>query len=75
MSRRLAAATLDRLGQSDPVSHATHRVLALQALELNWCVLVEELVDAQVATANLDLDLVSHASHADALRAKLVHAI
>ena len=31
----------------------------LKSLQLNWSVLVQELIDAKVATTNLDLDLVT----------------
>lgn len=73
--RRLAVATLDGFGEGDSVRHATHGVLALEALELNWSVLVKEFIDAEVATANLDLNLVTDANDADALRAELVDTV
>jgi len=68
-------AALQSLLEGDAVGHAAHRVLALKHLQLSGSVLVEELVEGQVAAADLDLNLVTDAHDADALAAELVHAV
>ena len=66
---------MESLLQSDAVGHAAHGVLALQNLKLSGSVLIKELVQGQVATANLDLNLVTHAHDAHALAAELINAV
>ena len=56
------------------LSHATHGVLALESLKLSRRVLVQELVDGQEATTNLDHDLSARDLDVDALGAELVDA-
>ena len=51
------------------------RVSTLELLQLSGSVLVQELVQTEVAAANLDLDLVAHAPHIDSLGAELIHAL
>ena len=73
--RRFALSTLDCLLQGDSIRHAAHRILPLEYLQFRRSVLVEELIEAQVATTDLYLDLVTHAHDTHALAAELVNTI
>lgn len=58
----------------NPLAEALQRVIALKTFELSWRVLVQELVNGEVATTDLDNDLASLDLDEHALRAKFVHA-
>jgi hypothetical protein len=51
------------------------RVFALQFLELDGCVLVQELVDREVSATDTDVDLVFLDLDGDALGTELVDAV
>ena len=65
---------LNQLRHCHLVREALQRVLPLQLLQLRWCVLVEELIDGEEATADTDVDLVLVYFDADALASELVDA-
>ena len=65
---------MDRLLESDAIGHAAHGVFSLELLEFNRRVLIQELVEGEVATAHFDLNLVSNTAHPDTLSTELVHA-
>ena len=50
-------------------------IVSLELLQFDWCVLIQELIDGKVATADLDVDLASVHSHCDLLRTKLVGSL
>lgn len=51
------------------------RVPSLKLLQLSGCVLVQELIDAQEATTDTNVDLVLVDAHVDLLGAELVNAL
>lgn len=63
------------VAHSDAVIELALGVFALDLLELGRCVLVKELVDAQVAATNANVDLVLVNFYNDSLSAELVDAL
>ena len=57
------------------LAHPLKWILALQLLELSWRVLIQELVDAEVASTNLDQDLAALDLDAHSLLTKLVDTL
>ena len=66
---------MNRLLQSDTIRHAAHWIFAIKLFELSWSVLVEELIEGEVTSTNLDLNLVTNAAYPYALCAELVHSL
>ena len=71
---RVSFTTLEGLLEGNTIGHASHGVLALQFLELDRRVLVQELIKREVATSNSDLNLVTHATNHYTLGTKLISA-
>jgi len=70
--RFLTSVRCDDLLDGHSLSEAFQRVSSFQLLELNGRVLIQELIDGEVASTDLDLDLVSlHLDH-DASRSEFV---
>ena len=57
------------------LAHPLKWILALQLLQLSWRVLIQELVDAEVASTNLDQDLAALDLDAHSLLTKLVDTL
>ena len=72
---RVSLTAQESLLEGNTVCHSTHRVLTFKFLKLSGSVLVEELVQGEVAAANSDLNLVTNASDHHALGAELVSAL
>lgn len=66
---------LDLLAHCDALTELFHGVLAFDLLKLGWRVLVQELVDAQVATTHSDVNLIFVNLNDDALGTELVDAL
>jgi len=75
LRRHPARVAGESLLDSDSVSEALEGVSSLQSLELGGSILIDELVDGQVATSDLDLDFVLLDTDSDALLAELVDAL
>ena len=71
---RVSLTSQEGLLEGNTVRHSAHRVLTFEFLKLSWSVLVEELVQGEVAAADSDLNLVTNASDHHSLGAKLVSA-
>ena len=65
----------DSLLNCNFLAESLERIVALEFLKLNRRVLVEELVDGQVTTANTNLDVVLLDLDSDTLRAELVDTL
>ena len=61
--------------EGNPIRHPAHWVLPLKFFELNWRVLVEELVQRKETASDSDLDLVLDTLDGNALCAKLVDTL
>jgi hypothetical protein len=67
--------TGDGLLDRDLLVEALQGILALELLQLDRCVLIEELVNREVATAHADVDLVLLNFDRDSLGTELVDAV
>ena len=70
-----ASLVTEDLLHSDSLAETLKWIVPLETLELNRSVLVEELVDGEEATSDLDLDLSALNLDHDATRSKLVDAL
>ena len=65
----------DRLLDGNFLTEPLQRVVPLELLQLNRSVLIQELINREVASSNSDLDALLLDFNGDSLGSKLIHAL